>query len=167
MTHMRMDENTINASLDACLHEAQKGNTYQARKLHEMLDSMLTERELPSGRLWLTDHGKKLLADMHRELSHCEGCGKQLQDTVLDAVQLKPHPTHWHDTSTYLSDLRVALAVATELREHRDEGNQFNVDQAIRAVAASGEFPLTQCEILEIYDDITSSVNGFQEISNH
>jgi hypothetical protein len=45
MTRTRMDEATINASLDACLHGAKEGDSDQARRLHEMLDLMLTERE--------------------------------------------------------------------------------------------------------------------------
>ena len=61
MMNTRMSEATINASLDAYLHGAQEGDTSQARRLHEMLDFMLTEREMPEGQLWLTEHGKMLL----------------------------------------------------------------------------------------------------------
>ena len=62
MTNRRMAEATINATLDAHLHGAREGDAGEARQLHDMLDQMLTERELPEGRLWLTDHGKMLLA---------------------------------------------------------------------------------------------------------
>ena len=49
MTQTRMDEATINASLDACLHGAKEGDIDQARRLHELLDLMLTERETKDG----------------------------------------------------------------------------------------------------------------------
>jgi len=49
MTHVRMDEASINASLDAFLHGAQEGDADQARQLHQMLDLMLTERERTVG----------------------------------------------------------------------------------------------------------------------
>ena len=49
MTDKRMAEATINDSLDAYLHGAEEGDPYQARHLHEMLDLMLTEREIPAG----------------------------------------------------------------------------------------------------------------------
>ena len=56
MRHVRIDEAAINNSLDAYLHGAQEGDNDQARRLHEMLDFMLTEREIPDGQLWLTEH---------------------------------------------------------------------------------------------------------------
>ena len=78
MTGPRMNEATINASLDAYLHGAQQGDAQQARHLHEMLDLMLTEREIPEGQLWLTEHAKMLLAEMHRQLAKCKGNGEPL-----------------------------------------------------------------------------------------
>ena len=54
MAHPRLDESTINASLDAYLHGAEKGDVNQARKLHEMLDRILSGREERDGKLWLT-----------------------------------------------------------------------------------------------------------------
>jgi hypothetical protein len=165
MTNTRMDEATINTSLDAYLHGAKEGDTDQARRLHEMLDFMLTERELPDGQLWLTEHGKMLLADMHRQLSQCGGGGDQLRDTVLDAVQLKPCKGHWRDTCSYLRDLRIATTVANELCEQRDAGREPNVPQAAKAVADRGEFGLDPSRICEVYDEIASTVGGFKEIS--
>ena len=88
MTHARMAEAAINASLDAYLHGAQEGDVNQARSLHDLLDKMLTERETDEGRYWLTDHARMLLAEMHRQLSHCEETGKALSDHVMDAVRL-------------------------------------------------------------------------------
>jgi len=164
MTNTRMDEATINISLDAYLHGAKEGDTDQARRLHEMLDLMLTEREIPDGQLWLTDHGKMLLADMHRQLSQCGGSGDQLRDTVLDAVQLKPWKGHWKDTCSYVRDLRIAIAVASEICEQRDAGGESNVTQAAKAVADSGEFGLNPTRICEVYDEIASTVGGFKEI---
>ena len=166
MTHQRMDEATINASLDAYLHGAQEGDTSQARRLHEMLDFMLTEREIADGQLWLTDHGKMLLAEMHRQLSHCEGGGDQFRATVLDAVQLGPHRGHWHDTCSFLRDLRIATTVANELCEQRDAGREPNVTQAAKAVAEQGEFGLNTSNICKIYDEIAATVGGFKEISH-
>jgi hypothetical protein len=165
MTHKHMDEAAINASLDAYLHGAQEGDAHQARRLHEMLDFMLTEREISDGQLWLTDHGKMLLANMHRQLSHCEGDGDQLRDTVLDAVQLKPHKGHWQDTCSFLRDLRIATTVANELCEQRDAGNKPDVTQAAQAVAERGEFNLSASRICEVYDEIALTVGGFREIS--
>ena len=166
MTRPRMDEATINASLDACLHDAREGDTHQARRLHELLDSMLTEREVQDGQLWLTDHGRMLLANMHRQLSHCEGSGDQLRDSVLDAVQLGPHRGHWQDTCSYLHDLRTAIAVANELCEQRSAGVNPDVDQAVKAVADSGEFDMGPSRIREVYEEIASTIGGFREISH-
>ena len=163
MTHQRIAEGTINASLDAYLHGAQKGDTNQARHLHEMLDLMLTEREISDGQLWLTEHGKMLLADMHRQLSHCEGSGEKLRETVLDAVQLKPRETHWKDTCSYVHDLRVAIAVANELCEQRGAGKKPDLSEAAKTVADSDEFSLDQIRICEVYDEIASTVGGFRE----
>ena len=166
MTRTRMDEATINASLDACLHGAKEGDTDQARRLHEMLDLMLTERETENGKLWLTEHGKLLLAEMHRALSHCEGSGHRLEETVLDAVQLKPRQGHWRDTCEYLHDLRVAIAVANELCEQRSAGDKPSVSQAAKAVAGRGEFDMGAPRIREVYDEIASTLGGFREIAH-
>ena len=43
MTHARMAEAAINASLDSYLHGAQSGDVNQARYLHDLLDKMLIE----------------------------------------------------------------------------------------------------------------------------
>ena len=166
MTHKHMDETTINASLDAYLHGAKEGDVDQARHLHEMLDLMLTEREIPDGQLWLTDHGKMLLAEMHRQLSLCEGGGDQLQDTVLDAVQFKPRKGTWKDTCSFVRDLRIAISVANELCEQRDAGHKPNINQATKAVADRGEFDLNPSRICEVYDEIASTVGGFKEFSH-
>jgi len=165
MTSKRMTEATINTSLDAYLHDAKEGDAYQARQLHEMLDLMLTEREIPDGQLWLTDHGKMLLADMHRQLSQCEGEGDLLRDTVLDAVQLKPHKDNLQDPCSYVRDLRIAISVANELCEQRGEGMNPNITQAVKAVADHGEFGLNPSRIREVYDEIAATVGGFKEFS--
>jgi hypothetical protein len=163
MTHKHMAEATIDASLDAYLHGAKEGSIDQARHLHEMLESMLTEQESPDGQLWLTEHGKMLLADMHRQLSHCEGSGDQLKDDVLEAVQLRPLKPYWRDTCSYVHDLKVAIAVANELCEQRNAGKTPILSQAARVVAESDEFDLNQSQICEVYDEIASTVGGFRE----
>jgi hypothetical protein len=160
-----MNEGAINATLDAYLHGARDGDVLQARRLHEMLDSMLTEREISDGQLWLTDHARMVLADMHRQLSQCKGDGENLRETVLEAVQYKPHTGHWHDTCDYLHDLRIALSVTNELCAHRAAGKDPDVGRAAKAVAASGEFGLDASRIKAVYEEIASSVSGFKEIS--
>jgi hypothetical protein len=161
-----MTEAAIDASLDAYLHGAKEGDANQSRRLHEMLDLMLTERENSDGQLWLTEHGKMLLAEMHRRLSQCEGSGDQLLDTVLDAVQLKPRKSSWQDTCSYVHDLRVAITVANELCEQRKAGTKPSVSLAAKAVADRGEFDLTAERMCEVYDEIASSVGGFSEFSH-
>ena len=165
MTITRLDESTINASLDAYLHGAREGDVSQARQLHEMLDLMLTERESPDGQLWLTDHARMLLAEMHRELSKCEGSENQLREKVLDAVQLKPAADHWKDTCSFVHDLRIATAVANELCLQRNAGEETDLAAASRAVAEAGEFDLTPSAIGNIYQEIAATVGGFREIS--
>jgi hypothetical protein len=165
MIHKRMDEASINTALDAYLHGAQEGDFKQAQQLHEMLDFMLTEREIPDGQLWLTEHGKLLLADMHRQLSHCEGDTDQLRDTVLEAVQLKPNQGKWKDTCSYVRDLKIAITVANELCEQRGAGRNPDITEAAKAVADSGEFGLDTSRICEVYDEIASTVGGFREFS--
>jgi hypothetical protein len=165
MIHKRMDEASINTALDAYLHGAQEGDFHQARQLHEMLDLMLTERELPDGQLWLTEHGKMLLADMHRQLSHCAGEGDQLRDTVLEAVQLKPHQGKWKDTCSYVRDLKIAITVANELCEQRNTGRNPDITEAAQVVADSGEFDMDLSRICEVYDEIASTVGGFREFA--
>jgi len=159
-----MNEGAINASLDAFLHGAQEGDALKARQLHEMLDAMLIEREMAEGKLWLTEHGKMLLADMHRQLSKCEGSGNQLSDIVLEAVQFKPHKGHWDDTCSYLHDLRVAITVANELCAQRKAGQEPDVFSAAKVVADSGEFGMDHDRIIEIYEEIASTVHGFRNI---
>lgn len=166
MTHTRMEEAAINASLDACLHGAKEGDTNQARRLHELLDLMLTERDTEDGQMWLTDHGRMLLAGMHRQLSHCEGGGPQLQESVLDAVQLKPSQGHWQDTCEYLHDLRVAISVANELCEQRAAGGEPSVSAAAEAVAKRAEFDLSSSRVLEVYEEVASTLGGFREIAH-
>jgi len=161
----RMSEAAIDRSLDACLHGAQAGDPEQARRLHGMLDSMLTGREEPEGRMWLTEHGRMLLAEMHRQLSHCEGSGEQLHSTVLEAVQLKPHPEHWADNCSFVRDLRVAIAVANVLCEQRKSGGQPEIERAISEVAACGEFDIGEARIRAVYDAISSEVPGFSAIA--
>ncbi len=165
MANKRVDEATINASLDAHLHGSRAGDVEHARHLHEMLDLMLTEREGPDGQLWLTDHGKMLLADMHRQLSKCDGCGDRLKDIVLDAVRLGPHKGHWHDTSSFVRDLQIATAVADELCEERDAGLKLDIRGAAEVVARRKEFGLDSSQICEVYEEIAESVEGFREIS--
>jgi len=164
MTNTRMNEGAINASLDAYLHGAQTGDALQARKLHELLDSMLTEREGEGGRFWLTDHGRMVLADMHRQLSQCAGNGDRLRDTVLEAVQYKPQAGRWNDTCDYLHDLRIALTVANELCAQRGAGKEPDVTLAAKIVAESGEFGLHESHISNVYEKIASTVQGFREI---
>lgn len=166
MIHKRMDEATIDASLDAHLHAAEKGDASQARRLHEMLDDMLSGREAPEGRLWLTQHGKMLLADIHRQLAHCEGSGEHLKEEVLEAAQFKPREHHWNDTCNFVSDLRVAIAVANQLCEQRSAGQTPSVSLAAETIANSREFCLSKGEISEIYDEIATTVGGFKEISH-
>jgi len=164
MTTTRMKEGAINASLDAFLHGAQEGDALKARQLHEMLDAMLIEREMAEGKLWLTDHGKMLLAEMHRELSKCEGSGHQLSDIVLEAVQFKPHKGHWDDTCSYLHDLTIAITVANELCAQRKAGQESDVFGAAKVVAESGEFNMDHDQIIGIYEEIASTVSGFRNI---
>ena len=165
MTNRRMAESTINAALDAHLHGAREGDAGEARQLHDMLDQMLTERELPKGRLWLTDHGRMLLAQMHRELSHCESSGDHLRDEVLDAVQFKPHAGHWADSCSFVHDLRVAMTVANELCVQRDKGMTPSVEEAANTVASRGELGLNADQLAETYEEIAATVGGFREIS--
>ena len=166
MLDKRIDEATIDASLDAFLHGAEEGDTHQAQRLHAMLDLMLTEGETPNGRMWLTDHGRMLLAEMHRQLSHCKGSGEHLKDTVLEAVQLRPHEGHWRDTCSYLRDLRIAITVANELCEQRNAGAEPDTTLAVQAVADRGEFGLPATRIRDIYEEIASTVGGFKEIAH-
>jgi hypothetical protein len=166
MNPLRMDETTINASLDACLHGAQQGDTGQARQLHEMLGLMLLEEEAEGGRLWLTDHGRELLAEMHRQLGQCTGSGDQLHEAALTAVRLKPAPGRWRDTCEYLHSLRVAIAVANELCEQKSAGATPDLALAAQAVADRGEFDLDPGRIREVYGQIAETVGGFREISH-
>lgn len=163
MTGKRMAEATINASLDAHLHGAKTGDLEQARHLHKMFDRMLTETELPDGKLWLTEHGKMLLAEMHRELGHCEGAGDQLRSRALEAVRFHPHGSPGEENYTYVQDLRVAIAVANELCEQRSAGEQPDVARAAQAVARSGQFSLDEPRICEIFDEVSTSVGGFKK----
>jgi len=165
MTMTRMNEGAINASLDAFLHGAKEGDVRQAQKLHKMLDSMLTERDAGGGRLWLTDHGRMLLAEMHRQLGQVEGSGDRLREHVLEAVQYKPHIGHWDDTCSYLHDLRIAIAVANELCAQRSAGNEPDVSRAAAVVADSGEFALDAPHIISVYEEIASTVSGFNAIA--
>ena len=166
MTHARMDEAKINASLDSYLHGAQHGDVNQARCLHDMLDRMLTERDTDEGQLWLTDHAKMLLADMHRQLSHCEESGNALNEHVLDAVRLKPRKGHWPDTCDFVADLRIALSVANELCMQNKSGCAQDLDLAADKVANSGEYDLDAARIKEIYDEIATTVGGFKEMTH-
>lgn len=166
MAHARMDEATINASLDACLHGAEHGDVNQARKLHDLLDRMLTEQEDSNGRLWLTDHARMLLAGMHRELSHCEETGHNLEDHVLNAVRLKPRRGHWEDSVYFVNDLRVAIAVAHELCEQSKDGGEIDIEAAVHAVEKHGDYGLDADRIRHIYDEIADTVGGFKEISH-
>ncbi len=165
MNVRHMSEAAIDASLDACLHGAREGDVHQARQLHDMLDRMLTGREAPEGKLWLTEHGKLLLAEMHRQLSHCEGKGEHFRDHVMNAVRFVPHHRAWKDTCSYVKDLRIAISVANELCEQRQAGLEPDVETAARTVAESGEVDLVPERICEIYGDIAETVGGFREFS--
>ena len=165
MTHARMAEAAINASLDACLHGAQEGDVNQARSLHDLLDRMLSERETEEGRYWLTDHARMLLADMHRQLSHCDETGKALSEHVLNAVQLRPKKGRWQDPCNFVSDLRIALAVANELCQQSSSGCAQDLDQATETVADSPEYDLEASKIKDIYEEIASTVGGFKEMT--
>ena len=166
MIGTRMDEAAIDARLDIYVQAARQGDTEQARHLHEMFDFMLTERETEEGKFWLTDHGRMLLAGMHRDLGHCETTGQGLADSVLEAVRLKPHPHHWDDTCSFMRDLRLAITVANEMCAQREAGDEPNLARATEAVAEGGEFGLSPAQIREIYDDIASTVSGFREIAH-
>ena len=165
MKHARMDEATINASLDAYLRGARHGDIGQARHLHEMLDKMLTEQETDEGRLWLTDHGRMLLADMHRQLSDCRESGSELNEHVLDAVRLKPAKGHWDDPSNFVADLRVALAVANELCQQGKSGCEQDLAKAASIVADTGEYKMDAGRIIEVYEQIADTVDGFREMT--
>ena len=165
MSERRLSEAAIDTSLDAYLHGAREGDVHQARQLHDMLDRMLTEREAPDGRLWLTEHGRMMLAEMHRQLSHCEGRDEHIRDDVMDAVQFVPHRKPWKDTCSYVKDLRIAINVANELCEQRQAGHEPDVEQAAKDLAGRGEVQLEPERICEIYAEIASTVGGFREFS--
>ena len=165
MTHARMAEAAINASLDAHLHGAQHGDVNQARSLHDMLDKILVEEETDEGRLWLTDHARMLLAGMHRELSHCEETGPALTEHVLDAVRLKPREGHWHNSCDFVADLRVALAVANELCQLNKAGHEQDLDVAVTRVVENGDYDATA--IRDIYEEIAATVGGFREMTRY
>ena len=166
MTHTRMDEASINASLDRYLHGAREGDVNQARRLHEMLDNMLTGTDSEGGQLWLTEHGRLLLARMHRQLSHCEGTGHDLEDDVLDAVWLKPHRGHWDDSCSFVNDMRIAIAVADEICQQRKAGQELDFESAVKAVEKSGGYDKSAEQIADIYEEIASTVGGFREMSS-
>ena len=166
MTHSRMPEAELNASLDRFLKDAQRGDANHARALHDLLDGMLTERETDLGQLWLTDHARMLLADMHRQLSHCEETGNALTEHVLDAVRLKPLKGHWADSCDFVADLRIALSVANELCTQTRAGCTQDLDQAAQKVADSHEYDLEVSQIKDIYEEIASTVGGFREMTN-
>lgn len=166
MIETRMDEAAIDARLDLYARAAGEGDTEQARHLHELFDFMLTERETEEGRLWLTDHGKMLLAGMHRDLGRCKTSGQGLADSVLQAVRLKPNPHHWDDTCSFMRDLRLAITVANEMCAQREAGDEPDLARAAEAVAEGGEFGSNPAQIREIYDDIASTVSGFREIAH-
>lgn len=165
MTHARIAEADINASLDAFLHGAQGGDVNQARCLHDLLDKMLTEQETDEGRFWLTDHARMLLADMHRQLSHCDENGPALSEHVLDAVRLLPRKGRWQDPSNFVADLRIALSVANELCQQNKAGCIQDLDEASKIVADSGEYGLEASKIKAIYEVIASTVGGFKEMT--
>lgn len=165
MNDKRMSETAINASLDACVKAARAGDADQGRRLHHLLDGMLSGRETPEGRMWLTDHGRMLLAEMHRHLAHAEGGGEHLRELVLDAVQLRPRKGHWQDNCSFVRDLRVAISVANELCEQRGAGKEPDVGRAASTVAGRGEFELDPDSIRKVYNEIAESVGGFKEIS--
>ena len=166
MTSHRLSESTIDASLDAFLLGAREGDTYQARRLHELLEQMLTEQEIADGQLWLTEHGRTLLAEMHRELSKCEGDEAHLGESVLDAVEIKPRRKSWDDTCSYVHDLRIAISVANELCEQKAVGCKPDVQLAAKALSERGEVDLLPTRICEIYDAIASTVGGFRKFSH-
>lgn len=166
MTHKRMEESAINASLDAYLHGAREGDIGQARQLHGMLDRMLTEQDSSDGRLWLTDHGKTLLADMHHKLSLCEGEGEPFKETVIDAVGLSPSHEYEADMCSFVQDLRVAVSVANKMCEQQNAGGKPDIDLAVEAVADSGEFGLEAADVRAVYDRIATHVSGFREITH-
>ncbi|MBT8047055.1 MAG: hypothetical protein HKN57_08845 [Xanthomonadales bacterium] len=164
MTHNLISESTIDASIDAYLHGAKTGDVKQAKRLHEMLEQMLIGRELPEGQMWLTNHGREVLADMHAQLSKCDDCDERLRDVVLDAVRLGPRKGNWHDTSSFFHDLQIATTVANELCVQREEGLAQNVELAAQTIAEGGKFDLTPNQINAIYDAIADTVEGFKEI---
>lgn len=166
MTTRRMDETTLDTRLDSCLHAADLGDPIRARQVHELLDRMLSERETAEGRYWLTDHGRSVLADMHRQLSRCQGEGAPLKDEVLGAVHLKAGPSHWQDSCSYVRDLKIAIAVANELCEQRSAGGTPDLNRAARAVARTGDFGLNPSRISEVYEHVAASVGGFREIAH-
>jgi len=166
MIETRMDEAAIDARLDTFVRGAREGDALQARHLHEMFDSMLTEAETPDGRLWLTEHGRMLLAGMHRELGRCEATGPSLADAVLEAVRLKPGRHHWDDTCSFIRDLRLAITVANEMCEQREAGGSADLARAAEAVAEAGEFDVSAAQIREIYNEIAATVTGFREIAH-
>ena len=166
MNARHMDEAAIDASLDDYLHGAQEGNRYQAQRLHEMLDGMLTEQEMAEGHLWLTDHARMVLAEMRRQLSHCEGEGHLLSDRVMEAVQLKPRKSVWQDACSYVKDLRVAISVANELCEQKGSGQSPDIAAAAQIVADRGEFDLDSSQIRTIYEEVAATTGGFDPIES-
>jgi len=165
MNSTRMGEAAINATLDACLVGARSGDAKQAGRLHELLDQMLTEREGPEGRLWLTDHGRLVLAEMHRKLAHSVGHEDPPGAEALDALHIKPRRGYWPDQCSFVKDLRIAISVANELCEQ--QGAEPDVDKAAMTVAQRGEFDMEAAQIRSIYEEVASAIGGFREISAH
>ena len=126
----KLHEAHINRTLEESIRGAELNDAYQARYLHRIFKWMLTEWEGPDGRWWLTDYGKKLIAEMHDKLSQCPEKGDGVTTCVLDAVMLTLTRGDKRHLGNVLRDLTIACKVLAEQMIQEQHGKPIGVTQA-------------------------------------
>jgi hypothetical protein len=149
-------EERIDLYLQWAINAAGQHDDYEGRRLHEFLALALSEKEGREGRWWLTEFAKKILIEMHEELSRDVGGGDKLIEHVLATTLLKRAPGNKRNLGHLERDLNIMLRV-DRLRQTKDDKGKFlTVTDACEAVANSGKFKLSAGSIKRIYYQLGS-----------
>jgi hypothetical protein len=131
----------MNYLLQSAYESAQAGDNYEAQRVHEYLNLMLTEQvDVQGKQWWLTEFGKQVSAEIHDRLSQCEGRGNALLQSILDASLYTKHRGLKRNSGSVATDHMIAHLVAEAVYQQHVKGEKQNLTAAAQTVADSGKF---------------------------
>ena len=125
--------------LKRTLVAANKGDPWEARKLHMILAWML----IPYKGWRLTDFARELLIDMHIQLSHCRGNKVKRTELMMNALYLRSGVGNRRTEEDETRDFMIWDTVKMFMELYEAKGEPIRVKEAVQIVSDLGGFKST------------------------